>query len=65
MDRLGCGISAWQPDYYARFGFDVAAARKFETPDPKAYFMTLKLDPEFLDGQKGTVIYPMPFLALE
>ena len=54
-----------EPDYYARFGFDVAAARKFETLDPKVYFMALELDPGFLDGQKGTVIYPMPFLALE
>jgi putative acetyltransferase len=53
-----------EPDYYARFGFDVAATGKFETPFPKAYFMALELNPGFLDGQKGTVIYQMPFLAL-
>jgi predicted N-acetyltransferase YhbS len=62
---LGCGISAWRAGLLRRFGFDVAAAGKFETPYPKAYFMALELDPGFLDGQKGTVIYPMPFLALE
>jgi len=28
-----------EPDYYARFGFDVAAAEKFKTRYPKPYFM--------------------------
>jgi putative acetyltransferase len=54
-----------EPDYYVRFGFDVAAAEKFETPYPKAYFMALALDAGYLDGQTGAVIYPSPFLALE
>lgn len=53
-----------EPAYYTRFGFDVAAAAKFDTPYPKDYFMALELEPGFLAARTGAVIYPPPFQAL-
>ena len=53
-----------EPEYYQRFGFDVAKADKFETEYPKSYFMVLELAPDSLDEISGAVIYATPFLAL-
>lgn len=53
------------PGYYTRFGFDVAAAAKFETEYPKAYFMALELEDGTLDKEHGQVIYAQPFLKLK
>jgi putative acetyltransferase len=54
-----------EPAYYARFGFSVAAAAKFETPYPKEYFMALELSPGTLETLNGAVVYTAPFSALE
>ena len=54
-----------EPEYYRRFGFEVTAAAKFDTPYPKAYFMALELETGYLDRQTGAVTYPPPFLALD
>lgn len=52
-----------EPGYYERFGFSLAAAAKFETIFPKAYFMALELEPGTLAEQNGPVVYAAPFLA--
>jgi putative acetyltransferase len=54
-----------EPQFYERFGFATATARKFETDYPKAYFMALELVPRALDERRGAVVYAPPFLALE
>jgi len=54
-----------EPEYYGRFGFSAAAADKFDTIYPKAYFLALELTPHSLDQDAGAVIYASPFLALE
>ncbi|NQV21492.1 MAG: N-acetyltransferase [Rhodospirillales bacterium] len=53
------------PGYYTRFGFDVAAASKFETEYPKAYFMALEIEDGALEKEHGQMIYAQPFLELK
>ena len=52
------------PDYYTRFGFDVALADNFETPYSKLYVMALELSAGSLGDREGAVIYAAPFLRL-
>jgi putative acetyltransferase len=49
------------PAYYRRFGFDSAAALRFETPFPGEAFMALALKRGALDGAAGTVHYARAF----
>ncbi|MBT3330084.1 MAG: N-acetyltransferase [Rhodospirillaceae bacterium] len=53
------------PDYYSRFGFEVALADKFETIYPKEYVMALELRPDWLSDQSGDLTYAQSFLDLE
>jgi putative acetyltransferase len=53
------------PAYYARFGFSVEDAAKFETPYPKEYTMALALTPGALAAMDGTLTYPAPFSAFD
>jgi len=53
------------PEYYQRFGFDVALADKFETAYPKPYFMAVELEPGSLSERSGTIIYALAFQELE
>jgi predicted N-acetyltransferase YhbS len=46
--------------YYSRFGFSVAPARKIASPFPSS-FMALELMPGALDGTAGSVRYPRAF----
>lgn len=48
-------------DYYPRFGFSPALARRFESPFPVDAFMALELVPGALEGQGGRVTYPPAF----
>ncbi len=52
------------PAYYARFGFSISAAKGFKTVYPTEFFMALKLLPGGL-ADKGAVIFPKPFRALD
>ncbi len=52
------------PNFYARFGFTIEGAAKFQTPYPKDYFMALDLAPGALDDVSGEVNYPQPFSDL-
>ncbi len=54
-----------EPAYYERFGFSTAAADKFETAYPRAYFMALELAPGALANRSGAVIYPLPFASFD
>ncbi len=54
-----------EPEYYARFGFEVSAANRFETQYPKPYFMALELTANSLSERTGAVIYAPPFLAFD
>jgi predicted N-acetyltransferase YhbS len=46
--------------YYSRFGFSAAPARKIASPFPSS-FMALELVPGALDGTSGSVRYPPAF----
>jgi predicted N-acetyltransferase YhbS len=46
--------------YYSRFGFSTAPARKIASPFPSS-FMALELVPGALDGTSGSVRYPRAF----
>lgn len=48
-------------DYYPRFGFSPALARRFESPFPVDAFMALELVPGALSGEGGRVTYPPAF----
>lgn len=52
------------PAYYARFGFDAAAAEGFASPYAGSYFMVLALKPEGLPVRSGRVAYPRAFADL-
>lgn len=54
------------PQYYPRFGFQPARACNLEAPFPVGdeAFMVLALAPNALDGVRGLVTYPAPFLDL-
>lgn len=54
-----------EPDYYTRFGFDVAAAGAFETEYPKEYFMVLELADGALEHLQRQVVYPAPFSGVD
>lgn len=54
-----------KPGYYGRFGFTAAAADRFETEYPKAYFLALDLVPRAAGELSGKAVYPEPFDALE
>jgi len=45
-------------EYYPRFGFSSALARKFASPFPMEAFMALELVPGALSGESGSVTYP-------
>jgi predicted N-acetyltransferase YhbS len=47
-------------NYYSRFGFSAAPARKIASPFPSS-FMALELVPGALDGTSGSVRYPRAF----
>jgi putative acetyltransferase len=49
------------PDYYSRFGFSSALARKLRSRYSGEAFMALELTPQALNGVKGDVRYPPPF----
>jgi putative acetyltransferase len=51
-----------EPDYYARFGFDAAAATAYNTPYDGPYLQVLRLS----DGApaSGTVHYAAAFASL-
>lgn len=49
------------PAYYARFGFSVAAAAKFDTIYPKEHMMALELAPGALATLDGAIDYAVPF----
>jgi putative acetyltransferase len=49
------------PEYYPRFGFSAALARKLQSPFSGEAFMALELAPEALAGDKGRVVYPAAF----
>jgi putative acetyltransferase len=51
------------PDYYARFGFRLAAARglHYESSAFDAGFQVLELEPDALQGVSGFVRYPSAF----
>lgn len=53
------------PNYYTRFGFDVALADKFETVYPKPNHMALELIARALGDREGAVNYPPPFVDLD
>lgn len=53
------------PNYYERFGFSTAAAAKFETAYPRAYFMALDLAPNALAALSGPVINAAPFSSFD
>lgn len=59
----GCGavFVLGEPEYYSRFGFSVEAAKGFDTPYPKEYFMALELRGGALGGVSGEIEYPPPF----
>ncbi|KUL96917.1 hypothetical protein DK26_02745 [Bosea sp. WAO] len=61
--RLGYAavIVLGHPDYYPRFGFSAALARKLAAPFSGEAFMALELVPGALAGQAGTVAYPPAF----
>lgn len=48
-------------DYYPRFGFSAALARRLRSPFPRPSFMALELVPGALDGVEGKVCYAPPF----
>ncbi|HKU99074.1 MAG TPA: N-acetyltransferase [Vineibacter sp.] len=48
-------------DYYPRFGFSAALARKLTAPFTGDSFMALELVPGSLRGETGTVRYPPAF----
>ncbi len=52
------------PDYYTRFGFNVATAARFETAYPKRYLLALELAKGSLRRRSGKVEFAAPFLAL-
>ena len=49
------------PEYYARFGFAIEAARNFEIPFPPEAFMAMELSPGALAQVRGEVRYPGAF----
>ena len=49
------------PQYYPRFGFSAAMARKLRSPFPGEAFMALELVPGALAGASGSVRYPAAF----
>jgi putative acetyltransferase len=53
-----------EPEFYARFGFSLDAARPFETTYPREFMMAMELRPGGLTGQSGTLKYAAPFEAL-
>lgn len=61
--RLGYAavVVLGHPDYYPRFGFSAALARKLASPFSGEAFMALELVPGALAGQVGTVTYPPAF----
>lgn len=61
--RLGFAavIVLGHPDYYPRFGFSEALARKLASPFSGEAFMALELVPGALAGQAGSVAYPPAF----
>jgi putative acetyltransferase len=50
------------PAYYARFGFDAAAAARFNSPYDGPHFMVLRLTPAA--PRQGSVRYPFAFAEL-
>lgn len=48
-------------DYYPRFGFSAALARKLAAPFDGDGFMALELVPDALAGRRGSVRYPAAF----
>lgn len=51
------------PDYYPRFGFSAALAKRLSSPYSGDAFMALELAAGALDGVSGEVKYPPPFSA--
>lgn len=49
------------PDYYPRFGFSAALARRLASPFSGEAFMALELVPDALAGKQGSVSYPTAF----
>lgn len=49
------------PDYYPRFGFSAALARRLAAPYSGEAFMALELVPDALSGTGGKVVYPAAF----
>jgi putative acetyltransferase len=49
------------PEYYARFGFAVEAARFLESPFPREAYMAMELTPGALDAVRGKVRYAAAF----
>jgi putative acetyltransferase len=54
-------ILVGHPEYYPRFGFSTALARKLQAPFSGDAFMALELTPDALDGDTGQVVYPAAF----
>jgi putative acetyltransferase len=48
-------------EFYPRFGFSAALARRLSSPFSGPAFMALELTPGALDGVAGEVRYPPPF----
>lgn len=66
LERLRQGIVAavvvvGHPDYYPRFGFSAALARKLASPYAGEAFMALELTLGALAGSRGSVRYPAAF----
>ncbi len=53
-----------EPDYYGRFGFDVAKAAGFDCPYSGPFFMALPLG-DVLPVGTGSIIYPRAFSRLQ
>ena len=54
-------IVVGHPDYYPRFGFSSALARRLESPFDREAFMALELSAEALGNIRGRVRYPPAF----
>jgi len=59
--QYAAAIVVGHADYYPRFGFSAALARKLVAPFAGDSFMAVELVPGSLQGESGTVRYPPAF----